>query len=355
MKKPKISIITPAYNAERYIAETIQSVQAQSFTEYEHIVIDDGSHDTTATIVKEYAKADKRIIYLKQKNKGPSAARNKGLKKAKGMHIIFLDADDSFAPDTLSTLSQTAATTDADIIFYDYVYYIDNKNLGWSRHHIELDQTKTYSKEDLSDKIFNVFPILTCNKLIKKQVLSGGKISFDTTYARNEDVDFSIRVTLAAETYAYVDYIGYYYRVSNPDSETATNFKHPTQLLQILANLNELILIKHPNLKQSFDNYAIEQMIGSVSQQEPHPQIHHEVFDFVVNKTMPSIGLDNVQPDYLYNPALWNAFSALQDKNYPGILFARVKTLKEHTAWLEGQIVGLENELKILKEAQPAD
>jgi len=90
---PLVSIITPAYNAEQYIAEAIQSVLDQTYTHWELLIIDDGSTDNTASIIARFD--DKRIKQIKQKNLGVSSARNKGLTLAQGQYITFLDSDDS--------------------------------------------------------------------------------------------------------------------------------------------------------------------------------------------------------------------------------------------------------------------
>ncbi len=94
-----VSIITPAYNAERFIRETIESVQAQTHEEWEMIIIDDCSIDHTYDLVKEAAKYDPRIHLIKHiNNSGPAKARNTGLEKARGRFVAFLDSDDKWLP-----------------------------------------------------------------------------------------------------------------------------------------------------------------------------------------------------------------------------------------------------------------
>jgi glycosyltransferase involved in cell wall biosynthesis len=94
---PLISIITPAYNASKFIAQTIECVLAQSFVDWEMIIVDDGSTDETALVIKPFLK-DKRIKYFYQENGKQSKARNHALRYAKGEYIAFLDADDSWHP-----------------------------------------------------------------------------------------------------------------------------------------------------------------------------------------------------------------------------------------------------------------
>lgn len=100
-KNPLISIITPAYNAEKYLGEAIESVLQQTYGNWELIIVDDGSTDGTARLAKEYAEKDSRIFYCHQENKRMASARNTGIAKAKGKYIAFLDADNVFLPQKL--------------------------------------------------------------------------------------------------------------------------------------------------------------------------------------------------------------------------------------------------------------
>lgn len=96
----KVSVIIPAYNGDRYIAQAIDSVIAQTHTDYEIIVVDDGSQDNTSSIVQNY---DEKVNYIYQTNQGVAVARNRGIKEATGEFIAFLDQDDLFLPDKLAS------------------------------------------------------------------------------------------------------------------------------------------------------------------------------------------------------------------------------------------------------------
>lgn len=99
-EQPLVSIITPAYNAGPYIKDTIQSVLTQTYSGFEHIIVDDGSSDNTAEVVRTFT--DPRIKYFYQKNSGQSSARNAAIAAAKGKYIALLDADDIFYPEKLA-------------------------------------------------------------------------------------------------------------------------------------------------------------------------------------------------------------------------------------------------------------
>lgn len=96
-----VSIITPCYNGEKYISETIKSVMGQSYTNWEMLIIDDGSKDHSAEIVNSFARKDQRIKLIQQENKGSAAARNNGIRCAEGQYIALLDADDLWLPEFL--------------------------------------------------------------------------------------------------------------------------------------------------------------------------------------------------------------------------------------------------------------
>ena len=99
-----MSIITPCYNAERFIAQAIESVLAQTYTDWEMLIVDDCSKDNTIKIVQQYVDKDERIkLFCLQKNSGAGIARNKSIEEAKGRFIAFLDSDDIWFPNKLET------------------------------------------------------------------------------------------------------------------------------------------------------------------------------------------------------------------------------------------------------------
>lgn len=109
--KPFFSVITPTYNRAHCLPEAIESVQNQTYRDYEHIIIDDGSTDETETLCKDFAATDNRIKHIKQTNQGRSKARNVGIEAASGRYVCFLDSDDVWASDYLIHLHHIAAQT----------------------------------------------------------------------------------------------------------------------------------------------------------------------------------------------------------------------------------------------------
>lgn len=120
MEKGLVSIITPIYNGEKYICETIVSVLKQTYPKWEMIVVDDGSKDNSAAVVREYAEKDSRITLVQQPNGGSASARNNGIRRANGQYIALLDADDLWEPEFLESQLNLMKEKEALVVHASY-------------------------------------------------------------------------------------------------------------------------------------------------------------------------------------------------------------------------------------------
>lgn len=112
---PEVSIIVPVYKVEPYLNKCVDSILAQTFTDFECILVDDGSPDSCGKICDEYVQKDSRVKVIHQENQGLSAARNSGLDMASGAWIVFVDSDDWIEPDAVEVLYRAALQNDADM------------------------------------------------------------------------------------------------------------------------------------------------------------------------------------------------------------------------------------------------
>jgi glycosyltransferase involved in cell wall biosynthesis len=126
---PKISIIIPIYNAGKYLRPALESVAAQTFADFECICVDDGSTDSSADVVREFAAKDLRFVLIEQENSGVSAARNAGLDAARGEFLTFLDQDDLIAPDSFAIYMELAEKYGTGMIRGGYEYVPENFKL----------------------------------------------------------------------------------------------------------------------------------------------------------------------------------------------------------------------------------
>lgn len=123
-----VSIITPAYNAERFIGQTLDSVLNQTYPHWELLIIDDGSQDSTPDILKKYAEKDQRIVLIRQENAGSAAARNNGIRQAKGRYIVLLDADDLWEPEFLEKQLKFMAEKNVLLVYSSFKRIDENGN-----------------------------------------------------------------------------------------------------------------------------------------------------------------------------------------------------------------------------------
>ena len=172
---PKLSVIVPVYNVEKYLRRCLDSILNQSLTDLELIVIDDGSPDTCSQICDEYANKDSRVIVVHQDNKGVSAARNKGLDLAKGEWITFVDSDDFLEENAYSILLEAAEKSDSDLAIMDFAYVDENNNVLAGRERVYGDEM-ILSKKDIIRMQFDIpltIRLVMFNKVFKRNTITG--------------------------------------------------------------------------------------------------------------------------------------------------------------------------------------
>lgn len=127
---PKISVVVPCYNGEKYIGQTIESVQAQIERDWELVIVNDGSHDSSAAVINSYAANDERIHYYEQENQGISASRNNGFAKTdtSSQYVMFLDHDDTLEPDAFTSLLAELEKNPQAIAAHGLMRRIDENN-----------------------------------------------------------------------------------------------------------------------------------------------------------------------------------------------------------------------------------
>jgi glycosyltransferase EpsH len=204
----KVSIITPVYNAEKHIRKTIDSVMQQAYHDYEWILIDDGSTDTSGRIIDDAASNDERILVVHQENQGVSAARNKGLDICRGKYVVFLDADDFLLEDSIS--NRLDKIRKCDCLFTDYI----ELNAGFNPYRVLRDRI---CKSEVAIKYLFApgklgYQGYLSNKMFVSDIIRRNNIRFDANISYNEDRLFVFRylrhcknVAISSDkTYAYV-------------------------------------------------------------------------------------------------------------------------------------------------------
>ena len=224
---PQISIIVPVYNVEKYLEKCVDSILAQTFTDFELILIDDGSSDKCPGVCDYYAKRDPRVIVIHQKNAGVSAARNSGLTKAKGEYLAFCDSDDSLHKDYIENLLSLADTNNAELVTAGYTKVTEQgKVLGTYSHHQE-----SFGFHSMNEAVaFIINSVLNGNigweiwtKLFRRSIVVNNGIRFcETCDNFAEDLGFVIEYLLYCQQVNVSSSIGYYY-LNRTDSMMGTS------------------------------------------------------------------------------------------------------------------------------------
>ncbi len=180
---PKVSVIVPVYNVEKYLERCLNSLVNQTLDDIEIIIVNDGTKDNSEKIIKEFLdKYPQKIIYLKKENGGLSDARNYGIPYAKGEYIAFLDSDDYIEKEMYKEMYELAKKENSDMVECDFIWEYPDK--------IKEDIGQVYNgKKEMLEKV----RVVAWNKLIKRSILEKTKIQFPKGL-RYEDVEFTYKL-----------------------------------------------------------------------------------------------------------------------------------------------------------------
>lgn len=213
--KVSVTLIIPLFNAELYIGTCLDSIQNQSYRDFEVLIIDDGSIDSSADIVKDYVEKDGRIKYYFQENQGAAAARNKGLTLANGEHIFFVDADDWLETNFLESFSP---------YFYAYDFaicgYLDHSRYARSLEIHDFDLIKG-EKLTLGEEFFQGTAGVPWGKMYKRSILEDNNLLFNSNFLMSEDLDFNLRYIQFIGSFKIINAYLYNYNRLNDGSITS--------------------------------------------------------------------------------------------------------------------------------------
>lgn len=211
-----ISVVVPAYNAEKYIKKCIESILNQTYKNIELIIINDGSKDNTARNIKSFD--DGRIKYIEQENKGVSRTRNLGIEKSKGKYLMFVDADDYIAADYVEKMYNYLKNNKCSVVVSGMTQVDSNYNILTNTKYKNGNTILVF--EDIFPEIINTLNFCSaCKTLFDLEKIRLNKIEFKENLKFGEDMLFSFENLFNAESIGYIDSCGYYY-VKNEESIT---------------------------------------------------------------------------------------------------------------------------------------
>lgn len=213
LDRPTVSVIIPVYNVEPYLKECIDSILNQSFTDFELLLVDDGSKDGSGQVCENYILIDNRVKVIHQANSGASSARNKGIDVAVGKWIVFVDSDDFVLPTYLEHLLLPISENNVDFVVGGLQYWNPVTNVK------ELCSFRPgiYENKDIA-KIFNEYQIFKYGgpiaKMYNADIVRRYSISFNKDLHFAEDCDFMLRYINHIHSVSFVEHVDYVYRLS---------------------------------------------------------------------------------------------------------------------------------------------
>ena len=231
----KYSVIIPAYSVESYIITTLQSVVRQTFDDYEIIVVNDGSRDNTLQRVEEFAKkAERKIKVISQENGGLGAARNTGIKAAKGEYLFFVDGDDTIQENSLEEIDKVIEQNNSDIVVFDYDWVDLHGNV------LAVTKGSNIDKQNFSlheDKRVLLLPNSAVNKVFRRNLFIENNIEFPGRKLY-EDVQTIPKLYYWAKNISYLPESLYNY-LQRPNS--IMNTKVTDRTMEITDAIDEIV------------------------------------------------------------------------------------------------------------------
>ncbi len=229
---PAVSVIMPVYNVAAYLPACLDSITGQTLSNIEIICVDDGSNDNSPEILARYAEKDRRITVITQTNQGAGAARNTGLKKARGVYLHFCDPDDFCDPDMLRAMYRRAADADADIAVCNADFF--NEKTGEYSPDIVmpqyLRQFRYFASPDIEKDLFGSFQSPPWNKLFRREFVLRNNFRFQLI-PRANDIYFSAVCLAAAERITAVHKNLYHHRKGHGENLQSRNDETPLMFL----------------------------------------------------------------------------------------------------------------------------
>ena len=243
---PLLSVIVPVYNTETYLPSCIESILSQSFTDFEVLLIDDGSTDGSSAVCERFAKVDSRVRFFHQENKGVSTARNLGIENAKGTWLCFVDSDDELLPGGLAEL---VGGISEDI---DFVMMGIARSIYFEKGSpILREKGKVISRNEAVLSMFNdtglVYQGYSVAKLFRRDIIVTGNLSFDPSIIIKEDTLFVVNYLCLSNKHVYFSPTPvYYYFVKRPSSamESLNESYHPKYLTSFEATVRIYHLVE---------------------------------------------------------------------------------------------------------------
>ena len=233
-------MVIPVYNVEKYLSQCVDSILAQSFTDFELILVDDGAKDNSGKICDEYAQRDSRVKVIHKENGGLSDARNEGTKIAQGKYVVYVDSDDYIDGDDFLQLIYDKAQSDADIICYKFRKYYESTD---EMKECDFSFPDIDKYDGIAEKIeylvkTNSFYCSAWSKSVKRELLVSNELWFEKGLL-GEDQEWYYHVLLKSRSIEGIDKAFVIYRQRANSITSSWKIKNLTDCIYVIKKWNE--------------------------------------------------------------------------------------------------------------------
>jgi glycosyltransferase involved in cell wall biosynthesis len=241
MLSPQLSIIIPCFNIEIHLSKCIESVLKQSFTDFELLLLDDGSTDGTLAVCESFKAIDDRIKVFSHDNRGVSYTRNRGIDLALGDYMMFIDGDDKIKPDYLDRFYHEKGDKKWVLCGFTNVNLSQKSENTYYGQLLKLFPNQILQQKDFL-KILEYYSLSSpCARIYEKEVIRANGLSFREELSYQEDLVFNLDYLNYVEQVVLLDYYGYYY-IHHQNSSTNKWHKNFEQLQFLFLNLSRLVV-----------------------------------------------------------------------------------------------------------------
>lgn len=253
---PQVSVIIPAYNAEKYIEECVLSVLSQSYQNLEVIVVNDGSSDSTLSILLNMQKRFPLMAVFSKDNEGVSAARNFGISKAHGKYVLLLDSDDAYLPDSVSLLVETAEQYKAQMVSFNFETLFPDGSMGERPVEYSFPDVKTSTGRKCIEYIYaEHIGYFSWAFMYNRQFLVDSHILYPQGFSLLEDALFLNKILRQCGRVAYVSKPCYRYRITEGSLSKRTSFETVDSAFKSLSEIQRIAYSEGPSVE--FDAHIV--------------------------------------------------------------------------------------------------
>lgn len=262
-EEPHVSVIMPIYNAEKYLPQALDSLRRQTMAQFEVIMVDDGSSDSTVEIAEKYCRLDTRFNLIKQEHQYAGIARNRGMQRAKAPYFMFLDSDDFFDPNMMESAYQQIREYDADICVFSVRRFDHRINdfigMEWSCNCEMVPRGQTFSLQTCKDNIFCFTTPAPWSKMYRAEFIKEKGLKFQGTRSAN-DMAFVLSALASADKVVTLDETLMTYRINDGTSLQSTQWKNPFSFYEALLHTREELMRLgiYEEARRAYQNFALD-------------------------------------------------------------------------------------------------